>query len=66
MTYISWSSEFALYLEDCLMYEHHTMGQYDLTFNLKIMLVTVTYISWSGDFVLYLQDYLMDECHIFR
>ena len=48
------------------MYEHHTMGQYDLTFNLKIMLVTVTYISWSGDFVLYLQDYLMDECHIFR
>ena len=26
MTYISWYSEFALYLEDCLMYEHHTLG----------------------------------------
>ena len=24
--YISRSSEFALYLEDCLMYEHHTFG----------------------------------------
>ena len=24
MTYISWSSEFALYLKDCLMYEHLT------------------------------------------
>ena len=24
MTYISWSSDFALYLEDCLMYEHLT------------------------------------------
>ena len=26
VTYISWSSDFALYLEDCLMYEHHTSG----------------------------------------
>ena len=26
MTYIPWSSDFALYLEDCLMYEHHTSG----------------------------------------
>ena len=25
MTYISWSSDFALYLEDYLMYEHHTL-----------------------------------------
>ena len=24
LTYISCSSDFALYLEDCLMYEHHT------------------------------------------
>ena len=24
--YISWSSDFALYLEDCLMYVHHTLG----------------------------------------
>ena len=38
MTYISWSSDLALYLEDCLMYEHPTSGlcQYDPTFDLKI------------------------------
>ena len=39
MTYISWSSGFALYLEDYLMYEHPIFGimnQYDPTFNLKI------------------------------
>ena len=26
MTYISWSRDFALYLENCLMYEHHSLG----------------------------------------
>ena len=26
MTYILWSSDFALNLEDYLMYEHHTKG----------------------------------------
>ena len=26
MTYISQSSDFVLYLEDYLMYEHHTLG----------------------------------------
>ena len=26
VTYISWSSDFALYLEDCLIYEHCTLG----------------------------------------
>ena len=26
MSYISWSSDIALYFEDYLMYEHHTMG----------------------------------------
>ena len=38
MTYISCSSDFALYLEDCLMYEHLTskLSQYDWTFDLKI------------------------------
>ena len=39
MTYISWSSDFALYLEDYLIYQHHTLGlfmsQYDPTFDLK-------------------------------
>ena len=39
MTYISWSSDFALYLEDCLMYKHHTSvlwAQYDPILDLKI------------------------------
>ena len=39
MTCISRSSDFALYLEDYLMYEHHTLGlciQDDLMFDLKI------------------------------
>ena len=26
VTYISWFSDFALHLEDYLMYEHHTLG----------------------------------------
>ena len=26
VTCISWSSDFALYLEDYLMYEHHSLG----------------------------------------
>ena len=38
MTYISWSSDFALYLEDYLIYVHHfgSMNQYDQMFDLKI------------------------------
>ena len=38
MTYILRSNDFALYLEDYLMYEHHTfwMRQCDVTFDLKI------------------------------
>ena len=40
MTYTSWSSDFALYLEDYLIYEHHTiiliMSRYDPMFDLKI------------------------------
>ena len=59
MTYNAWSSDFALYLEDYLMYELCDLGQYDPTFDLKINV-------GLSDFVLYLQDYLMHECHIFR
>ena len=29
MTYILWSSDFSLYLEDNLMYEHHFFGDYE-------------------------------------
>ena len=39
MSYIPWSSDFALYLEDCLMYEQYYLGllsQYDPNFDLKI------------------------------
>ena len=38
ITYISWVSDFALYLEDYLMYEHHLWDyeQYDPRFDLKI------------------------------
>ena len=39
MTYIPWSSDFALYLEGCLMDEHQTfwkMSEYDPMFDLKI------------------------------
>ena len=34
MTYISWFSDFALYLEGYFMYKHDS--QYDLMFDLKI------------------------------
>ena len=69
MIYISWSSDFALYLEDYLMYEHHTLGLWvRMTERLtsKLMYVTVTYISWFSDFALYLKDLLIDECHLFQ
>ena len=35
MTYISWASDFALYLKDYLIY-FGIMSQYDLMFDLKI------------------------------
>ena len=38
MTYILRSSDFALYLEDYLIYDHHTFGiisQFDPVFDLK-------------------------------
>ena len=49
LTYISWSSDFALYLENYPVAEHHTfMSQYD---------------SWSSDFSLHLENYLIYEHH---
>ena len=38
MTYILWSTDFALYLEDYLIYEQlfGLMNQYDSTFDLRI------------------------------
>ena len=52
MIYIPWSSDFALYLEDYLMYEHHTLG-------LWVSMISMTYISQSSDFAIYLEDYFM-------
>ena len=55
MTYISWSSDFALYYS---VAEHHwIMGQYDLTSDLKVFVGhSDLYISWSTEFALYLED----------
>ena len=39
MTYISWSSEFASYLEDYLMYEHHTPEPFYNTVHYNTVLV---------------------------
>ena len=36
MTYTSWSNDFELYLEDCLMYERHTLGLWVNIFDLII------------------------------
>ena len=65
VTYISWSIEFALYLEDYLMDKCHnwnigSMWCKDLPHKMYMIYVYVTYISWSSDFVLYLGDYLID------
>ena len=41
MTYFSWSGDFALYLENFSVAEHHTLGllsQYDLSSELKILI----------------------------
>ena len=54
---VPWSSDFALYLEDYLMYEHYYMGLWvGITRRLtsKLMYVTETYIPGSSDFALYL------------
>ena len=65
MTYIPWSSDFALYLEDYLMHEHYywDMSQYDPKFYLKMNIGHCTYILWSSDFALHLEGYLMYEHH---
>ena len=65
MTYISWSSDFTLYLEDCLMDEGHTWyngSVWHKDWPHKIY-IDLTYISWSSNFALYLENYLMDEGH---
>ena len=67
MTYISWSSDFVLYLEDYLM-DKCCAGDIDSMWHkhwteTACICRPVTYISWSSEFALYLADYLMDICH---
>ena len=60
---------FFLYLEDYLMYVHHTLGVWismPRCLTSTLMKVTVTYTPWSSDFALYLEDYLMDEQYYLR
>ena len=68
MTYISWSSGFALYLKDYLMVKVtlDIMDQYATKIDHIIYIYrSVNYISWSSDFPLFLENYLMDEGHTF-
>ena len=65
VTYISWFSDFALYLEYYLL-DNVTPGilvPCDPIIDVKIYSVGVTYISWFSDFALYLEYYLLDKCH---
>ena len=55
VTYISWSSDFVLYIEDFLI-DDCCMGDID-------MCRSVTYISWCSDSTLYLEYYLMNTPH---
>ena len=66
LTYISWSSEFALYLDDYLMDEGHTwcnrsVWHKDWPHKIYIGQWPIFCIS---DFTLYFEGYLMDEHHI--
>ena len=52
VTCISWSSDFALYLEDCLMFEHYTYSS--ATFDQKKNVGhSVGYLFFHSDFALY-------------
>ena len=51
MTYISWSGDFMLHLEDNLMYDYHSLGLCDLCHSPVIL----SYIS----------HYLMPKCRIY-
>ena len=65
MTYISWSSDFAKYLQDYLMGEHHSWyNGSSVTHRLTLSSIcrSLTYILWSSDFASYLEDYLMEKC----
>ena len=68
VTYISWSSDLVLYLEDYLMDKYHS---WNVWIHVMQRLATqnvcgsMTYISWSSDSdFFYLEDIFMEECWI--
>ena len=61
VTYISWSSDFALY-----MYILKTVWWSHVIIGISIPCDTKTYLikcMWSSNSVLHLEDYLIDKCH---
>ena len=65
MTYMSWSSDFVLYLglfDGWMLYWRYWFSETQ-TLALNYICRSVTYISWFGDFALYLENYMMDKCH---
>ena len=67
VTYISWFSDFALYLEYYLLDKCHTWdissmwpNEWPLTISRSLWPI---YITWFSDFALYLEYYLLDKCH---
>ena len=65
MTFISWSSDFALYLYDYLMEKCHILDISSMWHksDLKIWLGQCDLISWSSDYASYLEDCLIEICH---
>ena len=58
---ISQFSDFALYLNTQLVYEHffHSMFVFDKTFDPKVVLGHCDLISWFSDFALYLDTQMV-------
>ena len=61
LTYFSWFSEFALYLDTQLIYSYffQYMSEYDQAFDPNILIGHCDLISWFSDFVLYLDTQLV-------
>ena len=63
MTSISWSRDFAWYLQDYLMDEHHSAYSGSVWHRdwPHQVYVGQWHILWSSDFAFYLEDYLMEK-----
>ena len=58
--WLNYLIQFVLYLEEYLMYEHHTWDSGSMWHQDG----PLTYILHSSDFVLYLEDYKIEEHHV--